>query len=116
MAHAELKLNSKWAPHQGHNEAYVDLRSELVLVAKSAGLAFLLTAEGAVPPSFERIKTRRKGAAVAKGEQASWKREAQDLQAFGTRPLKHRADVQERAFGCHGGTAATGEAAVIRRG
>jgi len=24
-AHIELKLNSRWAPHQGHNAAFVDL-------------------------------------------------------------------------------------------
>ena len=24
-AHTELKLNSRWAPHQGHNTAFVDL-------------------------------------------------------------------------------------------
>ena len=48
-AQSEFKLSTRWAPHQGHNTAYVDLRSELVHAARRAGLAFLLTAEG-LPP------------------------------------------------------------------
>ncbi len=58
-AMSELKLSAKWAPHQGHNESYVDLRSELVHTARRAGLAFLLTAEGAVPPSNSKLEGRR---------------------------------------------------------
>ena len=55
---SEFKLNAKWAPHQGHCEAHVDLRSELVHAARRAGLAFLLTAEGAVPPSNLKLEGR----------------------------------------------------------
>ena len=58
-AQSEFKLSTKWAPHQGHNTAYVDLRSEMVQVARRAGLAFLLTAEGAVPPSNTKLEGRR---------------------------------------------------------
>ena len=56
---SELKLSTRWAPHQGHNTAYVDLRSELVHTARRGGLAFLLTAEGAVPPSNTKLEGRR---------------------------------------------------------
>ena len=52
---SEFKLAARWAPHQGHNESYVDLKSELVHAARRAGLAFLLTAEGAVPPSNSKL-------------------------------------------------------------
>lgn len=36
-AQSEFKLSTKWAPHQGHNTAYVDLRSELVQTASGPG-------------------------------------------------------------------------------
>ena len=38
-AQSELKLNSRWAPHQGYNAAFVDLRAELMLVAKPGGFS-----------------------------------------------------------------------------
>ena len=36
-AQLELKLNARWAPHQGYNEAYTDMRAELVLAARPHG-------------------------------------------------------------------------------
>ena len=58
-AQNELKLNSKWAPHQGYNAAFVDLRAELMLVAKPGGFSYLLTTEGAIPPAKERLASRK---------------------------------------------------------
>ena len=37
-AQTELRLNARWAPHQGYNEAYTDLRAELVLAARPHGV------------------------------------------------------------------------------
>ena len=38
-AQSELKLNSRWASHQGYNDTYVDLGAELMLLAKPGGFA-----------------------------------------------------------------------------
>ena len=38
-AQGEVKLNSRWAPNQGYNESFVDLRAELTLVAKPCGFS-----------------------------------------------------------------------------
>ena len=51
-AHIELKLNSRWAPHQGHNTAFVDLMAELQLAAKPGGFTYLLTRRSSASTPF----------------------------------------------------------------